>query len=84
MKIDPFLTRSDNMVGQIIGHPDKMPDVVLEIDVSYYLMRRLLGVKSEGDKSKEKVSKLKVDEMLMINIGSTSQGGKIVSFNSVI
>lgn len=40
-------------------------------------------MKAEGGekKSKEgaKVSKLKVDEMLLINIGSTSLGGKIVS-----
>ena len=40
-------------------------------------------MKSEGGekKSKEgtKVSKLKVDEMLLINIGSTSLGGKILS-----
>lgn len=45
-------------------------------------MRRLLGVKSEGDKTKSKVQKLKVDETLMINIGSTSLGGKVISFNS--
>ena len=79
LKVDPFLTRADRLVGQIIGHPGKMPDVVLEIDAKYYLLRRLLGVKSE-----QKVSKLKVDEILMINIGSTSLGGKVVSFNNVI
>jgi hypothetical protein len=30
-----------------------MPDVVLEIEATYYLLRRLLGVKAEGgDKTK--------------------------------
>jgi translation initiation factor 2 subunit 3 len=82
LKVDPFITRSDRLVGQIIGHPGKMPDVVVEIDAQYYLLRRLLGVKSEGDKTKSKVQKLKVDETLMINIGSTSLGGKVISFNS--
>lgn len=82
MKLDPYITRSDRLVGQIIGHPGKMPDVVVEVDAQYYLLRRLLGVKSEGDKSKSKVQKLKVDETLMINIGSTSLGGKVVSFNA--
>ena len=38
-----------------------------------------MGVKREGDKANVKVTKLKVDEMLMINIGSTSLGGKIIS-----
>jgi translation initiation factor 2 subunit 3 len=49
-------------------------------------LRRLVGVKterqkegSEESKSSSKVTKLKVDEMLMINIGSTSLGGKILS-----
>jgi translation initiation factor 2 subunit 3 len=56
LKVDPFLTRADRLVGQIIGHPGKMPEVVLEIEASYYLLRRLLGVKSEGgDKARQKV-----------------------------
>lgn len=33
LKVDPYITRADRMVGQIIGHPGKMPDVVMEIDV---------------------------------------------------
>ena len=82
LKVDPYITRSDRLVGQIIGHPGKMPDVVVEIETQYYLLRRLLGVKSEGDKTKSKVQKLKVDETLLINIGSTSLGGKVISFNS--
>lgn len=83
LKVDPFLTRADRLVGQIIGHPGKMPDVVLEIEASYYLLRRLLGVKSEGgDKARQKVSKLKSEEVLMINIGSTSLGGKVLTVSS--
>jgi translation initiation factor 2 subunit 3 len=46
--VDPFMTKADRLVGQIIGHPGKMPDVVVQIDAKYYLMRRLLGVKAEG------------------------------------
>jgi len=55
LKVDPYITRSDRLVGQIIGHPGKMPEVVFEIDAQYYLLRRLLGVKAEGDKTKSKV-----------------------------
>ena len=36
LKVDPYLTRADRLVGQIIGHPGKMPDVVLEIEATYY------------------------------------------------
>ena len=60
--------------------------MVIEIEVQYYLLRRLLGIKadkSQGggaeEKKQSKVQKLKVSETLMINIGSTSLGGKIVA-----
>lgn len=53
LKVDPTLTRSDRLVGHVLGHPDKLPSVVNVIEVSYYLLRRLLGVKSEGGKTKQ-------------------------------
>merc|ERR1719409_865482 len=47
-KIDPTLTRADRLVGQVLGLPQKLPSVYIEIDVKYYLLRRLLGVKTDG------------------------------------
>jgi translation initiation factor 2 subunit 3 len=79
LKVDPFITRSDSLVGQIIGLPGHMPDVLSEIDASYYLLKRLLGVKSSGGQSSIKVSNLKPDELLMINVGSQSLAGKVIN-----
>ena len=82
LKVDPFITKSDSLVGQIIGHPGHMPDVLSEIDVSYYLLRRLLGVKQgtkDGQKINTKVSTLKQDELLMVNVGSLSLAGKVIN-----
>lgn len=82
LKVDPFITRSDSLVGQIIGHPGSMPDVLSEIDVSYYLLKRLLGVKStgkDGQKINAKVGTLKQDELLMVNVGSQSLAGKVIT-----
>lgn len=42
------------------------------------MLRRLLGVKSE-DKKQTKVAKLTKGELLLINIGSTSTGGRVLS-----
>jgi len=53
-----------------------MPDVLSEIDVKYYLLKRLLGVKNTGSGT-NKVSSLKQDELLMINVGSQSLAGKV-------
>merc|ERR1719247_2923635 len=81
-KIDPTLTRADGLVGQVLGHPGKLPSIFIEIEVKYYLLRRLLGVKTEGDAKAGKVSKLKKGEILMVNIGSTAAGGRIVGIKT--
>jgi hypothetical protein len=45
---------------------------------------RLLGVKATGDDKKQtKVSKLAKQEVLMVNIGSTSTGGKVLNVKAV-
>ena len=49
LKVDPFITRADSLVGQIVGHVGRMPDVLNEIDVEYNLLKRLLGVKQSGN-----------------------------------
>jgi translation initiation factor 2 subunit 3 len=77
-KIDPTLTRADRLLGHVLGHPQKLPDIFIEIEVKYTLLRRLLGVKTEGDSKAGKVTKLKTGEHLMVNIGSTAAGGKVL------
>merc|ERR1712194_527056 len=76
-KIDPTLTRADRLVGHVLGHPNKLPSIYIEIEVKYYLLRRLLGVKTEDGKA-GKVTKLKKGEIIMVNVGSTAAGGRIL------
>jgi translation initiation factor 2 subunit 3 len=78
-KIDPTLTRADRLVGQVLGLEGRVPDVFSELEVNFYLLRRLLGVKVDGDAKQAKVAKLDKGEMLMLNIGSTSTGGRVVA-----
>lgn len=54
-KIDPMLCRADRMVGQVLGAVSALPDIYTEITISFFLLRRLLGVKTEGDKKGAKV-----------------------------
>ena len=54
------------------------PPALLELEISLFLLRRLLGVRTE-DKKQTKVSKLTKNELLLINIGSTSTGGRVLS-----
>ena len=55
-KIDPMLTRADRMVGQVLGAVGSLPDIYSELEISCHLLRRLLGVRTEGDKKAAKVS----------------------------
>merc|ERR1711874_61753 len=78
-KIDPTLCRADRMVGQVLGAVGHLPSIYTELEVSYYLLRRLLGVRIEGDKKAAKVQKLSRNEVLMVNIGSLSTGGRVIA-----
>jgi len=78
-KIDPTLTRADRLVGQVLGEVGKLPEIFSELEISFFLLRRLLGVKTDGDKKKQgKITKLTKGEILMVNIGSTSTGARIL------
>jgi len=78
-KIDPTLCRADRMVGQVLGAVGALPNIFTELEINYFLLRRLLGVKTEGDKKGAKVQKLSKNEMLMVNIGSLSTGGRVLA-----
>lgn len=75
-KIDPMLTRADRLVGQVLGLQGGLPDVFTEIEIKFHLLRRLLGVKTTEGVKQARVTKLS-KEVLMVNIGSTSTGGKV-------
>ncbi|EEB05452.1 translation initiation factor eIF2 gamma subunit [Schizosaccharomyces japonicus yFS275] len=75
--VDPTLCRADRLVGQVLGSKGNLPEVYTELEINYFLLRRLLGVKS-GDKNTTKVQKLAKNEVLMVNIGSTSTGGRVM------
>ncbi|XP_068390382.1 eukaryotic translation initiation factor 2 subunit 3, Y-linked-like [Eschrichtius robustus] len=87
-KIDPTLCRADRMVGQVLGVVGALPEIFTELEISYFLLRRLLGVRTEGDKKQQRlninpystqnsVQKLSKSEVLMVNIGSLSTGGRV-------
>lgn len=75
--IDPTLTRADRLVGQVLGEVGALPDVFVELEVNFFLLRRLLGVRTKGTEKQGKVAKLAKGEVLMLNIGSMSTGARV-------
>ncbi|XP_030755578.1 histone-lysine N-methyltransferase Su(var)3-9-like [Sitophilus oryzae] len=78
-KIEPTLCRADRLVGQVLGAVGALPNIFIELEVSYYLLKRLLGVRTEGDKKGAKVQRLTKSEVLLVNIGSLSTGGRVIA-----
>ena len=54
--IDPTLCRADRMVGQVLGAVGSLPNIFHEITITYLLLKRLLGVRTEGEKKAAKVN----------------------------
>ena len=73
--IDPTLSRGDRLVGQVLGAVGALPQIYTEIEVSYYLLRRLLGVKTAEGEKQGKVQKLAKGEILMVRRPRDSNRG---------
>ncbi|KAK6161098.1 hypothetical protein DH2020_004479 [Rehmannia glutinosa] len=81
--MDPTLTRADRLVGQVLGEVGSLPEVYVELEVNFFLLRRLLGVRTKDTERQGKVSKLAKGEILMLNIGSMSTGARVVAVKNV-
>lgn len=56
-RVDPTLCRADRLVGFVLGLKGQLPSIYTELEVNYFLLRRLLGVKT-ADGKQAKVAKL--------------------------
>ncbi|KAL5770358.1 hypothetical protein ACOSP7_014512 [Xanthoceras sorbifolium] len=77
--MDPTLTRADRLVGQVLEEVGSLPEVFVELEVNFFLLRHLLGVRTKGSDRQGKVSKLARGGILMLNIGSMSTGARVLA-----
>lgn len=78
-ELDPSLTKSDLLVGNVVGLPGKLPESKDEIEFDVHLMKRVVGSEEMGD-----VRPLKVGESLMVNVGTARSVGSIESVKKVV
>lgn len=72
--LDPVLTKSDILVGNVVGCPGKLPEAVNEMTIEIKLLERVVG----SDELKA-VASIKVGEDLLINAGTSRSLGTIAS-----
>ncbi len=73
-KLDPAATKSDSLIGKVIGKSDSLPDVQHELSMEVNLLDRVVGSASELE-----VEDLKSNEPLMLSIGTATTVGMVAS-----
>ncbi len=73
-KLDPYLTKSDALVGNILGKEKSLPDVLFEFTMDVQLLERVVGTEEEL-----KVEKIKMNEPLMLSVGTMITLGVVTS-----
>jgi len=79
--LDPSLVKSDQLVGNVVGLPGKLPKVWHELKLEPKLLKRVVGSKEDII-----VEPIKKGEPLMINVNSATTAGIVTNLekNKVI
>lgn len=72
--LDPHLTKSDSLIGSVLGKPGTLPPIIEKLRVETHLMDLLVGLKDEI-----KVENIRTNEVLMLNIGTATTVGIVTS-----
>ncbi len=70
--LDPSLSKSDGLVGSLIGQPGTLPAAVEKIKLEYRLFDKVVGSMTE-----EKVAKIAKGEKLLLNVGTAKTMGEV-------
>ncbi len=70
--LDPALTKSDNLVGHVLGKPGTLPSTWDSIECEIHLLDRVVGTKDTMQ-----IEELSVNERLMLNIGTAKTVGTL-------
>jgi translation initiation factor 2 subunit 3 len=70
--LDPSLTKSDGLVGSLVGKPGTLPSVLDDFEIEYSLFENVVGSRRE-----EKVAGIAKGEKLLLNIGTAKTMGDV-------
>ncbi|MDM7935508.1 MAG: translation initiation factor IF-2 subunit gamma [Methanothrix sp.] len=73
-QLDPVMTKSDALVGQVAGFPGELPPVRAAFTMNMQLLERVVGVTDEST-----VEPIHSNEPLMLNIGTATTVGVVSS-----
>lgn len=74
--LDPALVKSDALIGNIMGHVNKLPQVWKELDLEPHLLERVVGSEKELN-----VEAVKLNEPLMLNVNASVTTGVVTDLS---
>jgi translation initiation factor 2 subunit 3 len=72
--LDPSLTKSDSLVGLVLGKHGSLPEVHQALELEVRLLERVVGLPKELE-----VKPLALNELLMLNVGTAARVGTVSS-----
>ncbi len=73
-KLDPAMVKSDQLAGNVVGLPEKIPPMWSELKLEPQLLQHVVGSKEEI-----KVDPIKKGEPIMLNVNSATTAGIVYS-----
>ncbi|MHA2224259.1 MAG: translation initiation factor IF-2 subunit gamma [Candidatus Hodarchaeales archaeon] len=70
--LDPSLTKSDSLVGQIVGYSENLPPIWNELHFERHLLKRVVGSEIQS-----MVQNIEQNENLMLSVGTAKTVGKV-------
>jgi translation initiation factor 2 subunit 3 len=64
-KLDPSITKADNLVGNVVGKPGHLPPVRNTLTIEYQLLERVVGAKEFV-----KIQPIRPREIIMLTVGT--------------
>ncbi len=71
--MDPSLTKSDSLVGSVVGLPGKLPPVRESLNLKVKLLERIVGTESATN------TPIKINENILLNVGTARTVGIVTS-----
>ncbi|MCL5067142.1 MAG: hypothetical protein M1368_02160 [Thaumarchaeota archaeon] len=78
-QLDPFFTRSDLLVGSVMGKPNQLPPVFESLSLDVKLFETAVGTQDLV-----KVEKIRMSEILRLNVGTGVTVGTVTSSRDAI
>lgn len=77
--LDPALSKSDNLAGNVLGREGDLPEVKEQLTMEVHLMDRAVGSEEE-----QKIENIKEKEPLLLNVGTAKTSGVVTQAGDTV